>query len=288
MPASRERALLSQPRISRDGCRIGSAAVTSLALHESSGRRRAPRLVAPAGRVGADRNRQPAARPRRPRLGDRRVDRQRRQGLHPRQRRRGVAPSRRRDLERRHHLGRRRRQPGRRRRSRGRSLRPRDGLRRRRPRACARRRDPLGARDRRRLLGLRQGARRRPSVGRRAGLRHRQHEPLDDEAQLRRDPARARRHRVLQPLDPRRLRAQHAGRVLPVALLLGRSPSAATRRPTRSSSTRTRIPRSSSSRAASTSTSRGSAAARSARPATASRRPPSPASPRSCWASIHG
>ena len=121
-----------------------------------------------------------------------------------------------------------------------------------------------------------------PALGGRPGLRRRQHEPLDDEAAVRRGPARARRHRVLPRHDPRRLRAQHAGRVVPVAVLVG-----ALRRQPRggrsaSSTTRTPTRRSSSSRAASTSTSRGSAAARSARPATASRRRASRGSPRSC------
>ena len=122
------------------------------------------------------------------------------------------------------------------------------------------------------VQGLGRRARRGPALGARAGFRRRQHEPLDDEAAARRHAARARRLRVLQAHDPRRLGPQHAGRVVPVAVLvghLGRQPRGG--RSARSS-TRTRTRRSSSSPAASTSRSPGSAAARSARPATASPR----------------
>ena len=49
----------------------------------------------------------------------------------------------------------------------------------------------------------------------RAGLRHRQHEPLDDEEGPRRRPARARGRRLLQAHGSCCLRAQHAGRELP-------------------------------------------------------------------------
>ena len=52
-------------------------------------------------------------------------------------------------------------------------------------------------------------------------LRGRQPQPLDDEAQVRRAPARARRRRLLQRHGARRLGAQHAGRELSVALLVG-------------------------------------------------------------------
>src|SRR6266545_5940461 len=66
-------------------------------------------------------------------------------------------------------------------------------------------------------------------VGRRAGLRRDQHEPLDDEAEVRDAAARAGRQRILPPHDARRLGSQHARRELPVALLerdLGRQPRA--------------------------------------------------------------
>ena len=56
------------------------------------GRRRAPRVVAAEARREPHRDRQPAPRAGRSRVGDRRRDRQGRQGLHPRQRRR-VRPS---------------------------------------------------------------------------------------------------------------------------------------------------------------------------------------------------
>ena len=105
--------------------------------------------------------------------------------------------------------------------TRGRPLRARHRLRRDRPLARARVRDPQRPRARRGLHRQRQDPARRAPLGDRAGLRRRQHEPLDDEEGVRRRPARARRHRVLQADDARRLRAQHAGRELPVALLVG-------------------------------------------------------------------
>ena len=49
-------------------------------------------------------------------------------------------------------------------------------------------------RPRRRLHRERRRPARRPALGGRAGLRRRQHEPLDDEAPVRRDPPRAHRH----------------------------------------------------------------------------------------------
>ena len=104
---------------------------------------------------------------------------------------------------------------------RGRPLRPRHRVRGNHPRARAGVRDPQRPRARRRLHGLRADPARRPALGRRAGLRRDQHEPLDDEAPVRRGAARARRQGVLQPDDPRRVGAQHAGRELPVALLVG-------------------------------------------------------------------
>ena len=76
--------------------------------------------------------------------------------------------------------------------SRRRPLRARDGVRQRRPCARARGGDPLGARARRRVLRLGAGADRRPALGGRRGLRRDQHEPLDDEAEVRRGAARAR------------------------------------------------------------------------------------------------
>ena len=85
-----------------------------------------------------------------------------------------------------------------------------------------------------------------------------QPQPLDDEAPLRRGAARARRPRLLQPDDPRRVGPQPPGGQLPVALLvrhLGRQPRGA--RPARLVREPRRRP-SSSSRAASTSRSRGS------------------------------
>ena len=141
-----------------------------------------------------------------------------------------------------------------------RRLRPRHGLRRDRPLARARVPAAQRARARRGEHGQRRPHPRRPSLRDRAGLRGRQPEPLDDEAQVRRAAARARRRRLLQGHGPRRLGAQHAGRELPVALLLGdlgRKPRGdglvgVVREP--------RIRRSSSSRAASTSTSPGPAA----------------------------
>ena len=153
-----------------------------------------------------------------------------------------------------------------------RPLRPRHGLRRNRALARARLQPRQRARARRRLQGQRPGAARRPALGGRAGVRRDQHEPLDHEAPVRRPAARARRHRLLPPYGARCLRAQHARRELPLALLLrdlGRKPRGA--RAGRPSSTTLRRP-SSSSRAESASRSRGSAVARSSPPATASPR----------------
>ena len=168
-----------------------------------------------------------------------------------------------------------------RRRRRGRPLRPRHRVRRDHPLARARVRADERPRARRGLHRQREGAARRARVGDRAGLRHRQPEPLDDEEAVRRPAARARRRGVLQARDADRVGAQHARRELSVAVRerrLGREPRVA--RPLRRS-TRTRTRRSSSSRAASTSRSPGSAARRSRRPGTASRRRMSPVSARS-------
>ena len=82
-------------------------------------------------------------------------------------------------------------------------------------------RDPQRPRARPRLHRQREDPARRPPLRDRAGLRRRQHEPLDDEEGLRRRPARARGRRLLPADGARRLRAQHAGRELPVALLVG-------------------------------------------------------------------
>ena len=202
--------------------------------------------------------------------------------LHPRQRRRARPPA-----------GRRRRRRGRRLDRRrtasvlveeddaGRPLRPRHRVRGDRPRARARTASstacacsaPASPAAAPLLLAG-------PALGDRAGLRRHQHEPLDDEEAVRRRAARARRRRVLPPHGARRLGAQHAGRELPVALLvgdLGRQPRGG--RPARVL-LQPAPRRSSSSRAASTSRSPGSAARRSAAPATASRRRTSPASAR--------
>ena len=167
-----------------------------------------------------------------------------------------------------------------------RRLRARHGLRRDRPLARAGLPAPQRPRARRGEHRQRRADPRRPPPRDRAALRRRQPQPLDDEAQVRGAPARARRRRLLQRHGARRVGAQHARRELSVALLvgdLGREPRG---RRLPGSGTRTRTRRSSSSPAASTSTSRGSAAARSARPATASPRRTSPASRRSCSRSI--
>ena len=79
-------------------------------------------------------------------------------------------------------------------------------------------------------------------LGDRAGFPRRQHEPLDDEEAVRRTAARARGRCLLQAHDARRLRAQHAGRELPVAFRerhLGRQPRGG---PTRSRTSTTRRP----------------------------------------------
>src|SRR5918996_772689 len=79
---------------------------------------------------------------------------------------------------------------------------------------------PQRPRARRRVHRQRTGASRRPPLGRGAGRRRRQHEPLDDEAPVRRRAARARGHRLLPPDAPGRLGSQHARRELSLALLL--------------------------------------------------------------------
>ena len=110
---------------------------------------------------------------------------------------------------------------------RGRRLRPRHRVRGDRAPARARRADLERPRPRLELHGLGRRAPRRPALRDRAGLRRHQHEPLDDEEAVRERPPRARRQRVLQPDRARRVGAQHAGRELPVALLvrdLGRQP----------------------------------------------------------------
>ena len=174
----------------------------------------------------------------------------------------------------------------RRRRHRGRPLRARHRVRRDRPLARPRLRARQRARPRRRLHGQRRRAPRRPALGGGAGLRRRQHEPLDDEEAVRRHPPRAHRQGLLPADGARRLGAQHARRELPVALLVGHLGRAATRRPTRSRSTTTPTRRSSSSRAASTSRSPGREAPASAARATASRPRTCPGSAPSCSASI--
>ena len=77
-----------------------------------------------------------------------------------------------------------------------------------------------------RVLGAGRDGRRRPDPRRapprdRGRLPRDQPQPLDDEAPLRRGAARARGRRVLQQDGARRVRAQPAGRELPVALLVG-------------------------------------------------------------------
>ena len=174
-------------------------------------RRRASGVVA-AGDLVPDRARQPAARSRRPRLGDRRRDRQGRAGLHPRQRRRGRPPARRRGA------GARAISldeeatdvaepdatatcaatappaPGSSARSRPR----------RRSTRCACSAPGSPARGKMLLAGLRWAVEQGYDVD--------QHEPLDDEAAVHERAARARRHRLLQAHGARRLGAQHAGR----------------------------------------------------------------------------
>ena len=66
-------------------------------------------------------------------------------------------------------------------------------------------------------------------LGGRAGLRPDQHEPVDDEAPVRGAAPRSRGLGVLPPHDARRGRAQHAGRELPVEVLLRDLRRAATR-----------------------------------------------------------
>ena len=71
------------------------------------------------------------------------------------------------------------------------------------------------------FTGSRPGAPRRASLRRRAGLRPHQHEPVDDEEAVRGAPPRPRRQRVLPAQHARRRRSQHAGRELPVEVLVG-------------------------------------------------------------------
>ncbi len=174
----------------------------------------------------------------------------------------------------------------RRRRHRGRPLRAWDRLRRHRAVARPGVRARQRASPRRRLHGQRRSAPRRPALGCGAGLRRRQHEPLDDEEAVRRDPPRAHRHGLLPADGARRLGAQHAGGELSRGGSPRSSPSGATRSPTRSRSTTTRTRRSSSSRAVSTSRSRGREVRASAARATASRPRTCPGSAPSCSASI--
>ena len=141
----------------------------------------------------------------------------------------------------------------------GRPLRARDGLRRDRARARAEGCSLVSVR----VLGAGYtgsgpGSAGRPALGDRAGVRRDQHEPLDHEAAVRRPPARARGQRVLQADGPRRLGAQHAGRELPVAVLVGHLRGQPRRQPIRSPTTTTPSRRSSSSPAAWGSTSPGS------------------------------
>ena len=119
------------------------------------------------------------------------------------------------------------REPGRRGGHRGRPLRPRHGVRRHRPLDRARVRPLQRARARRRLHRIGPGAPCRSPVGGRAGLRPDQHEPVDDEAPVRGAAPRSGGLGVLPAHDARRGRAQHAGRELPVEVLLrdlGRQP----------------------------------------------------------------
>ena len=204
------------------------------------------------------------------RLGLGRVARGGRARVRSRQRDRARAPTRRPDRRCGVRGPRRRRSSRRRGGPRGRSLRPRDGVRRHHPLACARLRPRQRARAGSRLHGKRGGSPGRAPVGGRAGLRPREHEPLDDEEPVRGPAPRARGHRLLPADGSDRLGAQHAGRELSVALLLsrlGRKPREPG--PARASST-TRALRSSSSRAGSTSRWRGSAARGSWSPGTAS------------------
>ena len=118
--------------------------------------------------------------------------------LHPRQRRRGGPPAGRARSQRRSpslvgptdeivDRGRRR----------GRPLRPRHGLRRHRPRRSRPTASSTACACSAPATRAAAPSARRAALGDRAGLRRRQHEPLDDEAAARRDPARARRHRLL-------------------------------------------------------------------------------------------
>ena len=177
-------------------------------------------MVAAAGGGRPDQARLRVARARHARVGARRRDRQGRARLHPRQRRRPRPSAGRRGERRGRDQRRRGRRADRHARRGGRPLRARNCVRRRDPRARARVRDLQRARARRRLHGLGPGAARRPALGGRAGLRRREHEPLDDEAPVRGGAARARGQGVLQPDDPRRVGAQHARRELSVALLV--------------------------------------------------------------------
>ena len=142
------------------------------------------------------------------------------------------------------------------------------GTRLRRDRPLARTRLPHPQRPgaRRGQHGQRRPDPRRPRIRDRAGLQRRQHEPLDDEAQVRGGAARTGRRRVFPAercSSPRRTtcrsRATRGGS-------RPSSPSGATRARTLGSGTRTRIRPSSSSRVDSTSTSPGPAARRSAAP----------------------
>ena len=210
-------------------------------------------------------------------MGVRRLDRQRRQGLHSRQRCRGRPPTRRRARERRRDHGRR-----------GRRADAEDDLEGDlcgHGTACAgvvRSIAPDAELHSVRVLGAGFTGSGRVLL---AGLRWAVDQGFDvinmslstTKRAVRRGPPRDRRLRLLQAHDARRLGAQHARRVVPVAVLVrrlggqprGGRPAALLREP------RTRP--SSSSRAVSTSRSPGSAAARFARPATASRRRASPA-----------
>ena len=155
------------------------------------------------------------------RLGARRRDGRRRAGVHPRLGRRPDASARRRARERSRHLDRRGRRGHRRRGHGGRRVRTRHRLRRDRAPARARVEDLERPRPRIELHRLGRRAPGRPSLRDRAGLRRHQHEPLDDEEAVREHPPRARRQRLLQADRARRLGAQHAGRELSVALLVG-------------------------------------------------------------------